>query len=127
MSSFFKPKDIQTEFAKQVEGKTEEEKRKIEMAMLKPEKLKPYVGETPKYLNTLDEMSINIVFSNREQYNLFQEFFIISESCKGERYVTNLDFLFILLRNFKKKNPGVSATEVREKYRNTARVASCDE
>lgn len=126
MSGFFKKKDTQTIFEKQVEGKTEVEKRIIEMQMLKPEKLRPYVGELPKYLNTLDEMSINIVFSSREQYELFQEFFIISESCKHERYVTNMDFLFILLKNFKKKNPGVTAAEVREKYRATPRVASCD-
>lgn len=126
MNDLFKPKEVQKLFADKVEGKTAEEKRKIEMALLKPTKLKQYTGEVPKYLNTLDEMSINIVFSNREQYTLFNEFFIISESCKGERYVTNMDFLFILLKNFKKKNPGVTPAEAREKYRATPRVASCD-
>ena len=91
--NIFEPIDQQEKFKRLTENATEEEKRKTERSLLKPEPLPAYNGMNPKHKSDLDTRVVIIVFSSDKEMELVGRHFTISESAKGEKYITDISKL----------------------------------
>jgi hypothetical protein len=80
------------------EGKTEEEKRKLEMRLLKPEKIPPHVTEKANY-NTFSPIAthtVHIIFPDDESLALFKRHFKVGQYVKPS--LTDIDKLVAILQ-----------------------------
>jgi hypothetical protein len=64
-------------FKKKSCGKSKQEVRKLEEEMLKPEKLKPYIGKK-SFADGVKDKSCKIFFNDEEDWDLFNKYFQIS-------------------------------------------------
>lgn len=72
-----------------------EEKRKLEQKLLKPQKIPPYTGPRP-IKNALDDLIIKAVFKNHNDLNLFKKYFKISNYL--EQSVSDIQMIMDLLK-----------------------------
>lgn len=93
MSIFDKKIDRVQKFEKVSEGKTEEEKRELEEALLKPEPLAIYDGPQPEHKSELESRTALIVFRNKHQMDLIGELFQIRTSIGKVSYITDISLL----------------------------------
>lgn len=98
--SIFKRNKVE-QFKKKTEGKSKEEVREAEEALLVPENLPKYEGKQPTYKSELASRGTLIVFSSREQRELIGEIFSIKTSISNESYITNIDLLENIARMVK--------------------------
>ncbi len=91
-------------FKRVTKGKSQEQIREAEMALLKPDPIPPYNGEHPLNRNDLISRSVNIVFKSQEDMNAFhQNIMPISYSIAHKKaYITDITLLMNLLEDIKK-------------------------
>jgi hypothetical protein len=102
MSLFNNKKGKSEKFAKVIKGKSKKEVRKAEEKLLKPEELKAYDGEKPKYQNELASRTALIVFKNKAQQDLISEVFSVRTSSSGVTYITDISLLHNIAKIVKK-------------------------
>jgi hypothetical protein len=64
-------------FAKAAEGKTKEEVRDLERALLKPDVLTPFTGKKPPK-SSVEQRTVKIIFETDEDMELFRQFFRVN-------------------------------------------------
>lgn len=82
------------QFERLVEGKSKEERRKIEMEMLRPDPIPPYIGEERRYIVN-SEHTVKFVFASQDEMDLFGKYIPIASYI--EKSVTDLKIIFDLL------------------------------
>lgn len=82
-------------FEKLASGKSKAEIRELEMALLKPEPTRDYVGEVSKFI-PLGDRTLKIVLPNTESYQLLGKYFKITQYI--EKSIPNLNLLLDFLR-----------------------------
>lgn len=83
------------QFERLVEGKSKEERRKIEMEMLGPDPIPPYIGEERRYIVN-SEHTVKFVFASQDEMDLFGKYIPIASYI--EKSVTDLKIIFDLLK-----------------------------
>lgn len=101
MSVFSKKRNRLDKFNQVVEGKSEEEKREAEEALLQPEPLPDYTGEQPAHRNDLEARTVLIVFRTKAQMDLVGEVFSIRTSVANKSYITDISLLEYIARQVK--------------------------
>ena len=94
--SFTKHSERLKQFQELAKGKTKEERRKLEMEMLKPEESSPYTGPQPTR-GVISEVTVKLVFPNKEAFSLFDRHFPIRKYI--EQSVSDLKLLIAFLRS----------------------------
>lgn len=85
-------------FMRLKQGKSKEEIRKLEMELLRPEKLQMRVGAKMRAVTTLEARSILLVFPTDTSVDLFKKYFKVSKY-KGQsahRIEMLIDFLQVI-------------------------------
>lgn len=98
ISKFLSPgarKDKVERFEELSKGKTKEETRELEMALLKPEPVPDYIGRAERYVAN-SELAVKIVFSSQEEMDLVERHISIP-SYKG-RCISDLKLFLALFR-----------------------------
>jgi len=93
MSFFDNRSDKAKNFSKVTKGKSKNEIRKAEEALLKPEPLEIYKGEKTKHRSELASRKAIIVFKDKKQQKLINELMSVRESVNGEVYITDISML----------------------------------
>jgi len=92
--------NVQERFETQADGASEPEKRVLEQALLQPIKVQKYEGPEPKYKSALDALCVTVVFSSKAEMDLVARHMTISENVRHEQYITNIDFLLNLIKQY---------------------------
>ena len=76
----------------------EKEKRKLEVEKLKPDRLPPYIGESPSIeaKRPIEKQTIRLVFKNMNDHELFCRYFKVANYV--EKSVNNLELLTDFLK-----------------------------
>lgn len=89
-----KKRDMVGEFEKLSEGKSQEEKRELEIKLLKPETIPKYTGKKPFGLG-IKKHTVKLVFSGDEDFEKFNRHFkVLGDS---EKSISNLSLLLLFL------------------------------
>ena len=110
MSLFNSKKGKSEKFAKVIEGKSKKDVRRAEEKLLKPEALKAYDGEKPKYQNELASRTALIVFKNKAQQDLIGEVFSVRTSSNGVTYITDISLLHNIAKIVKSGKAHIDST-----------------
>jgi len=103
VSIFDKKINVQDRFDKASKGKSNGETRVIEEALLKPNPIPDYTGDTPKHHSNLEYRLVNIAFKTDNDMKLVNDYVMtISESFKGEKYITDISLLIHIAKAIKK-------------------------
>jgi len=80
------------------EGKTKEEKRQLEVEVLKPDKIPPHVHEKTEYskFSPIASHSVRIVFPDDESLELFKKHFNVSRHVEAS--LTSMDKFMEIIR-----------------------------
>jgi len=98
ISKFLSPgarKDKVERFEELSKGKTKEETRALEMALLKPEPVPDYIGRAERYVAN-SELAVKIVFSSQEEMDLVERHIAIPNY--KERCISDLKLFLALFR-----------------------------
>ena len=85
-------------FEKAAQGLDKEAKRKLEMSLLKPEKIAPYTGEKSSAMG-LGGLTVKMVLPDRETFDIFSKYFHVAhyKIGNGENSTTDIGVLLALL------------------------------
>lgn len=76
-------------------NRSEEDKREIELALLKPDKIPSYTGPTP-IKNSLDKLTVKIILPDEKSMSLLRKYFKVGTFV--EQSINNISLLLELLR-----------------------------